>query len=98
MEDDRESPSYVLMEKLEALGTAVDYHDPYVPVIRPSREYSHFVGRKSIPWTAEAMTQYDAALIATAHDSLDHAQLAGWIPCLVDTRNALPIEINSIRA
>jgi len=98
VEDDRESPSYVLMEKLEALGTAVDYHDPHVPVIRPSREYSHFVGRKSIPWTAEAMTQYDAALIATAHDSLDHAQLAGWIPCLVDTRNALPIEINSIRA
>ncbi len=98
VEDDRESPSYVLMEKLEALGATVDYHDPHVPVIRPSREYSHFAGRQSVPWTAEAMSQYDAALIATAHDSVDHTQLTEWIPCVVDTRNALPVKTNSIRA
>jgi len=98
VEDDRESPSYVLMEKLEALGAAVDYHDPHVPVIRPSREYSHFAGRKSIPWTAEAMNQYDVALIATAHNAVDHAQLAEWIPCVVDTRNALPFKTNRARS
>jgi UDP-N-acetyl-D-glucosamine dehydrogenase len=98
VEDDRESPSYVLMEKLEALGATVDYHDPHVPVIRPSREYSHFAERQSVPWTAEAMSQYDAALIATAHDSVDHTQLTEWIPCVVDTRNALPVKTNSVRA
>jgi len=98
VEDDRESPSYVLMEKLEALGATVDYHDPHVPVIRPSREYSHFAERQSVPWTAEAMSPFDAALIATAHESVNHAQIVEWIPCVVDTRNALPIEINSIRA
>ena len=98
VEDDRESPSYVLMEKLEALGVVVDYHDPHVPAIRPSREYGHYAGRQSVPWTAEAMSQYDAALIATAHDAVDHAQLTEWIPCVVDTRNALPVKINSIRA
>jgi UDP-N-acetyl-D-glucosamine dehydrogenase len=98
VEDDRESPSYVLMEKLEALGATVDYHDPHVPVIRPSREYSHYAGRQSIPWTAEAMSPFDAGLIATAHDSVDHAQLTEWIPCVVDTRNALPIKTNSVRA
>ena len=98
VEDDRESPSYVLMEKLEALGATVDYHDPHVPTIRPSRKYSHYAGRQSIPWTADAMSQCDAALIATAHDSVDHAQLTEWIPCVVDTRNALPVKTNSIRA
>jgi UDP-N-acetyl-D-glucosamine dehydrogenase len=98
VEDDRESPSYVLMSKLEAQGATVDYHDPHVPVIRPSREYSHFAGRKSVPWTAQAMSPFDAALIATAHDSLDHTQLTKWIPCVVDTRNALPIKTNSVRA
>ena len=98
VEDDRESPSYVLMEKLEALGATVDYHDPHVPVIRPSRKYSHYAGRQSIPWTADAMSQCDAALIATAHDSVDHAQLTEWIPCVVDTRNALPVKTNTIRA
>jgi UDP-N-acetyl-D-glucosamine dehydrogenase len=69
-----------------------------VPVIRPSREYSHYAGRQSIPWTAEAMSPFDAGLIATAHDSVDHAQLTEWIPCVVDTRNALPIKTNSVRA
>jgi len=98
VEDDRESPSYVLMSKLEAQGAAVDYHDPHVPVIRPSREYSHYAGRQSIPWTADAMSQCDAALIATDHDAVDHAQLTEWIPCVVDTRNALPVKTNSTRA
>jgi UDP-N-acetyl-D-glucosamine dehydrogenase len=98
VEDDRESPSYVLMEKLEALGAVVDYHDPHVPVIRPSREYGHYAGRQSVPWTAEAMSRYDAALIATAHDAVGHSQLAEWIPYVVDTRNALPVKINCIRA
>jgi UDP-N-acetyl-D-glucosamine dehydrogenase len=86
------------MEKLEALGATVDYHDPHVPAIRPSREYSHYVGRQSVPWTAEAMSQFDTELIVTAHESVNHAQIVEWIPCVVDTRNALPIEINSIRA
>jgi UDP-N-acetyl-D-glucosamine dehydrogenase len=69
-----------------------------VPTIRPSRKYSHYAGRQSIPWTADAMSKCDAALIATAHDAVDHAQLTEWIPCVVDTRNALPIKTNTIRA
>ena len=48
VDDDRESPSYILIEKLELKGASVDYHDPYVPVIRPSREHSHLAGRKSM--------------------------------------------------
>jgi UDP-N-acetyl-D-glucosamine dehydrogenase len=89
VDDDRESPSYVLIENLEAKGSVVDYHDPYVPVIRPSRAYSRFAGRKSIPWTAEAMSKFDAAIIATAHSVVEHVELSEWIPCIVDTRNAM---------
>jgi UDP-N-acetyl-D-mannosaminuronate dehydrogenase len=44
------------------------------------------------------MSQYDATLIATAHDSVDHTQLTEWIPCVVDTRNALPVKTNCTRA
>jgi UDP-N-acetyl-D-glucosamine dehydrogenase len=98
VEDDRESPSYVLMEELEALGTTVDYHDPYVPVIRPSREYGHFAGRQSVPWGAESLGAYDAAVVATAHKSVDHARLAEWVPCVIDTRNVLPASAGCIRA
>ena len=89
VDDDRESPSYALMEKLEAEEAIVGYHDPHVPVVRPSRKYSRFGGRKSTPWTAEAMSRYDAAIIATAHYVVEHEQLSEWIPCIVDTRNAM---------
>ena len=89
VDDTRESPGYVLIENLEAKGSVVDYHDPHVPVIPPSRKYSRFAGRKSIPWTAKAMSQYDAAIIATAHSVVKHVELSNWIPCIVDTRNAM---------
>ena len=35
--DDRESPSYRLMEKLEEIGAIVDYNDPYIPIIPMTR-------------------------------------------------------------
>jgi UDP-N-acetyl-D-glucosamine dehydrogenase len=89
VDDDRESPSYILMEKLEALGATVDYHDSHIPVIKLTRKYSHFAGRKSVPMKRELLTQYDAALIATAHEGVDHEQLLDWVPLVVDTRKAI---------
>src|SRR6266516_2395431 len=50
VDDDRESPSYVLMELLQSRGAEVAYYDPYVPVIRPTREHPQFAGRKSVEW------------------------------------------------
>lgn len=38
VDDDRESPSYHLMEKLEQMGAAVSYNDPYIPEIKLTRE------------------------------------------------------------
>src|SRR5580704_7955760 len=34
VDDDRESPSYVLMTLLKELGADVSYYDPYIPVIK----------------------------------------------------------------
>ena len=91
VEDDRESPSYVLMEKLEGLGAEVAYYDLHVPIILPSREYSHFAGMKSVLWNKEGISAYDAAIISTAHSAVDHGQLVDWIPIIVDTRHAISI-------
>jgi UDP-N-acetyl-D-glucosamine dehydrogenase len=52
VDDDRESPSYVLMDLLKARGAEVAYHDPYVPVIRPTREHPHWAGTRSVAGTA----------------------------------------------
>jgi UDP-N-acetyl-D-glucosamine dehydrogenase len=43
VDDERESPSYRLLEKLKHRGATVAYHDPYVPVIRLTREHPHWV-------------------------------------------------------
>jgi len=83
VDDDRESPSYKLMQMLQDRGAIVDYNDPFVPVIRPTREYPEFAGKKS----AEISSNYDLFLVATAHDEyrkLDFMKLG--VP-VVDTRN-----------
>jgi UDP-N-acetyl-D-glucosamine dehydrogenase len=85
VDDDRESPSYRLMEKLEALGADVSYNDPYIPAVRPSREYARYAGRKSEPVTAD----YDLILIATAHDEYRELDLVSFGIPVVDTRNLL---------
>jgi UDP-N-acetyl-D-glucosamine dehydrogenase len=89
VDDDRESPSYVLLEKLKKRGAEVAYHDPYVPVIRPSREHAHWAGMKSVPWTERVIKGFDLVLISTAHANVNYPELVEWAPLLVDTRNAL---------
>jgi UDP-N-acetyl-D-glucosamine dehydrogenase len=89
VDDDRESPSYRLMDLLQERGAEVAYHDPHVPVIRLTREHPHWAGTESVPWTGEIIRGFDAALISTAHRAVNYAQLAEWSPCIVDTRNAM---------
>ena len=39
IDDDRESPSFEIIERLRAEGVEVAYCDPYIPVARPGREH-----------------------------------------------------------
>jgi UDP-N-acetyl-D-glucosamine dehydrogenase len=89
VDDERESPSYVLMESLQKRGATVAYHDPYVPVIRPTREHAHWAGTKSVGWNHEIVAGYDLVLIATNHACINYQELAEWAVCIVDTRNAM---------
>jgi UDP-N-acetyl-D-glucosamine dehydrogenase len=89
VEDDRESPSYVLMDLLKSRGAKVFYFDPHVPVIRRTREHPHWAGTKSVKWNRKTISGFDAVLISTAHDAVDFQQLAGWSPLIVDTRNVM---------
>ena len=89
VDDDRESPSYVLMEMLKERGANVAYYDPYVPVIRPTREHPHWAGTKSVGWNRETVQAFDAVLLATNHASVNYQELADWAPCIIDTRNAM---------
>jgi UDP-N-acetyl-D-glucosamine dehydrogenase len=88
VDDMRESPALKLIEIIEHRGGQADYHDPFIPVIPPTREHAALAGRRSVPLTAEALRHYDAALIATDHDGVDYALVAASLPIVVDTRNA----------
>ena len=65
------------------------YYDPYVPVIRPTREHPHWAGTKSIVWSRELVAAFDVVLLATNHACVNYQELADWAPCIVDTRNAM---------
>lgn len=85
VDDDRESPSYRLMEKLEEMGAKVDYNDPYIPVIKKTREFPQFAGRRSVP----VSDKYDLILIATAHDTYRTIDFKSFGIPVVDTRNIM---------
>jgi UDP-N-acetyl-D-glucosamine dehydrogenase len=89
VDDERESPSYVLMEMLRERGADVAYHDPYVPLIKPTREHAHWAGTQSVAWNRETISAFDAVVIATNHASVDYRELADWARCIIDTRNAM---------
>ena len=85
VDDDREAPSYRLMQKLETLGAKVSYNDPYIPVIRPSREFPQFAGRKS----SEINDGYDLIIIATPHDDFKNIDFNSLRIPIIDTRNMI---------
>ncbi len=89
VDDERESPSYVLMEMLKTRGARVAYYDPYVPVIKPTREHAHWAGTQSVAWNQETIKAFDVVLIATNHSCVNYRELAEWAECIVDTRNAM---------
>lgn len=89
VDDDRESPSYVLMNLLKERGAEVAYYDPYVPVIRPTREHPHWAGTRSVEWKPDVLARFDVVLIATRHSSVNYRELAESATCIVDSRNAM---------
>jgi UDP-N-acetyl-D-glucosamine dehydrogenase len=87
IDDDRESPSFHLIEMLEARGAEVAYCDPFVPVSRKGRQ--HDVGLTSVPCTAEELGRYDAVVISTAHSAFRDPALYAHATLVVDTRNVV---------
>ncbi|HEY8572894.1 nucleotide sugar dehydrogenase [Phenylobacterium sp.] len=87
--DVRESPSFKLMELLEARGAEVSFHDPHVPEVPPTREHAEYNGRRSAELTPETLAAVDAVLISTDHAAVDYALVSAHAKLVVDSRNAM---------
>jgi UDP-N-acetyl-D-glucosamine dehydrogenase len=86
VDDDRESPSYKLIEKFETLGAKVAYHDPFVPVIPLTREHAAYAGRKSV---AAITPDYDLIVVSTGHEAYKDFDFSAYPMPLIDTRNCI---------
>ncbi|MBP1635566.1 MAG: wbpA [Acidobacteria bacterium] len=87
IDDDRESPSYEIIELLRERGAQVDYCDPFFPVARPGRR--HDVQLRSIDCDAGAFAGYDAVVLSTGHSQFRDPALYAQTRLVVDTRNAV---------
>jgi UDP-N-acetyl-D-glucosamine dehydrogenase len=91
VDDERQSPSYRIMELLKQRGAEVAYYDPHVPVIRPTRDHPQWAGTRSVVWNQKTIAGFDAVVIATAHACVNYLNLAEWAQCIVDTRNVMAL-------
>jgi UDP-N-acetyl-D-glucosamine dehydrogenase len=87
IDDDRESPSFEIIERLRAAGAEVAYCDPYIPVARAGRE--HDIGLSSVPCTAAEFARHDLLLVSTAHSEFKDKALYANAKLVLDTRNLL---------
>jgi len=85
IDDDRESPSYEIIERLQESGARVDYCDPFFPVTPKTRKRE--LGMKSVAMDGALWRGYDAVVVSTAHDLFKDPALFEGLPLVVDTRN-----------
>ncbi len=88
VDDMRESPSLILMEKLEKLGAQTAFYDPLIPEIPMTREHANLAGRRSLTLDQKILNGFDCVLIATDHDEVDYQFIVDHSHLVIDTRNA----------
>lgn len=96
VDDDRESPTYKLMDIYKSYGADVYYYDPFVPVIKPTREHAYWTGTRSVEWGKVIIESMDCVVIATNHSTIDYNELQSWSKLIVDARNSVKGDKNNI--
>jgi UDP-N-acetyl-D-glucosamine dehydrogenase len=95
IDDDRESPSFEIIEHLAARGAQVAYCDPHIPVARKGRH--HDLGLASVPCTAEEFARHDVLVVATGHTAFREPALYEKVSLIVDSRNLVrPLGIRAV--
>jgi UDP-N-acetyl-D-glucosamine dehydrogenase len=87
IDDCRESPSFELIEQLAEAGAEVQYCDPHFPEVPLTRKYKFQL--RSVPCSPDAFANFDALVVATAHDQFKNADLYRNVKLVIDSRNMI---------
>lgn len=94
IDDIRESPSLMLMKLLHERQAEVMYHDPFVPVLSPTRKYDFNMESQEL--SKELLESVDCLLLATHHDNVDYQLVLDHAPLIIDTRGTLPANRDNV--
>ena len=96
VDDYRESPSIDLIEHFEALGADIHYSDPLIPEFIVPNSHTRL---SSVDITPENLSQFDAVVISTNHDSVDWSMVLEKSHLILDTRGVYDVDhANVVRA
>ena len=95
IDDVRESPALSIIDRLQAKGAEVRYHDPFVTKVHFEDAHTQGSGEplESVPLTDDELRAADAVVIVTDHSNIDYSRVCRLTPLIVDTRNALNGEL-----
>ena len=96
VDNSRESPSVLLMERLQNLGASISYSDPHIPAFPKMR--AHHFPLSSVELTRESIGSFDCVLLATDHDKFDYEMIRSNALLLVDCRGKFLAAPNIIKA
>ena len=85
IDDIRELPALDVIGLLQKKGAKVDYHDPFIPLLRTHDD----IQMESVSDLMEAVRQADCVIIITNHSSYDYQAILQEAKFIFDSRNAL---------
>ncbi|MFH2007640.1 MAG: nucleotide sugar dehydrogenase [bacterium] len=86
VDDARESPAFVIMDRLLKLGAKLTVHDPHVQTMPRTRRWAHLTAVEAVDLTAETLSKQDAVMIVTDHSDVDYELVLEHAPLIIDTR------------
>jgi len=90
IDDIREAPSLKLIEILQSKGAVVDYNDPYISKLPPTRKYKFDM--KSVEFSKEKLNECDLVILSTNHDDYNYDFTYKHSKLIIDTRNAFKLK------
>lgn len=93
--DERESPTFPIIDSLVSRGAIVNYHDDLIPKIQINNQYPSLNGMESLKLNQKNIQSSDLVVIITDHTYIDYGLIQENANLIVDTRNV--INTNQVR-